>query len=462
VLWALGDYAGSRYDGFFESALGLYSTFAELKRGVDRPMYFLVDPVEDDPHRSWPIYKRNYEMCVVAMLHHHWVDHYEVMPWPDRIYLPGFTMGSGTPGPSDYLTQLMAVQTVLDEMPGVESKPSPNDQGLGLLFSDTASWEIQGPQGPSFDPFHGLYLPFVKDGVMVRTPWLERVTEPGYLDEFKVLLLTYDNQKPVRREIHTALLEWVNNGGHLVFIGGQSAYDEVGAWWNEAGYEAPVAALLDEAGVPVDTLLRRQVERLRLPGDGTGFDADLAVTLYDLAGEAEEAVAADREGLVGFRADIGAGSLTVSGTPSGWAARSAEGAAFLKGPFNAEGAFVDLFDPAYPIVSDPTYPKASSVLLKRVDAEPAGELPKLLFSSYRLVYSDAQPHQLQAVIEGPAETLAAMRVVSPGDRDRIALAEAVDAAGEAVPVVHKYDPDSHSSLVQFEYDPEGVALRLSW
>jgi hypothetical protein len=341
-----------------------------------------------------------------------------------------------------------------------------------------------------------LYLPFVKDGVMVRTPWLERVTEPGYLDEFKVLLLTYDNQKPVRREIHTALLEWVNNGGHLVFIGGQSAYDEVGAWWNEAGYEAPVAALLDEAGVPVDTLLRRQVERLRLPGDGTGFDADLAVTLYDLAGEAEEAVAADREGLVGFRADIGAGSLTVSGTPSGWAARSAEGAAFLKrlvygvadrggvelnqrpvysvergpyvaayalnGPFSAEGAYVDLFDPAYPIVSDPTYPEASSVLLKRVDAEPASELPKLLFSSYRLVYSDAQPHQLQVVIEGPAETLAAMRVVSPGDRDRIALAEAVDAAGEAVPVVHKYDPDSHSSLVQFEYDPEGVALRLSW
>ena len=106
VLWAMGDLSGQRYDGFFESALSLYSTFAELCRGVDgRDMYFLVDPVEDDPNFSWDTYRLRYQMCVAAMLQYPWVDHYEVMPWPDRIYLPGFSMGGGTPGPADYLTE---------------------------------------------------------------------------------------------------------------------------------------------------------------------------------------------------------------------------------------------------------------------------------------------------------------------------------------------------------------------
>src|SRR5690606_11954481 len=106
VLWALGNLEGERYDGFFESALGLYSTFAELSRNSGKEMHFLVDPVEDDPNRTWKTYQRNYQMCVVAMLHYPWVNRYEVMPWPDRIFLPGFSTGSGTPGPSDYLTQL--------------------------------------------------------------------------------------------------------------------------------------------------------------------------------------------------------------------------------------------------------------------------------------------------------------------------------------------------------------------
>jgi hypothetical protein len=495
VLWALGNLAGEKHDGFMESAISLYGTFAELARNTDQTMYFLVDPVEDDPQRTWATYKERYEQCVVAMLQYPWVDHYEVMPWPDRIFLPGYGMGSGTPGPSDYLTQLMAVIAALHEMPGADAQPSPNDQGFGVFLADSASWEIHGPQSPGFDSFHGLYLPFAAEGVLVRLPWLERADEPGYLDDFRVLALSYDLQKPVRPKLHQGVLEWVRAGGWLVLVGGASAYDDVDAWWNQDGFASPGAALLHAAGAQARPEPGHSVTGVVL-SDGETFEWDGAVDalVYHDVPEAQTLARTQDGDVVAFAHPLGQGGVVALGTPAAWAAKSEAGVQVFqkvvqyaasqnggelqrmntvsieRGPWTAAwvvdapeqftGAFVDVFDPALPVVVDPVYPPGASALLKRIEPEPAR--PSILFATHRLVFAESREQELVFVMEGPSETLAAARVASPDGKNRIAESSARNAEGADVPVLHKYDPDSRSSLVQFPYHPQGVAVRLRW
>ena len=57
-----------------------------MVRPTGRKVWFLADPVEDNPNRSWNDYKRNYECTLTASLFWPEVSRYEVMPWPDRIF----------------------------------------------------------------------------------------------------------------------------------------------------------------------------------------------------------------------------------------------------------------------------------------------------------------------------------------------------------------------------------------
>jgi len=102
IGWSLATYAGKREtrdEGFFESAFSLYSYFANLVRKSDKKMYFLADPVEDDPRYSWSDYETWYKKSLIAKLFFPSVNCYEVMPWPERIFLPGYKTAGGTPAP---------------------------------------------------------------------------------------------------------------------------------------------------------------------------------------------------------------------------------------------------------------------------------------------------------------------------------------------------------------------------
>jgi len=99
---------------FFEPALALYSYFGNLLWGRPQPLYLLADPVDDDPSFSWDEYRGWYEETITAALFVPWVARYEVMPWPDRVFLPGHPMGGGTPGPMAYRKELLAVFRALD------------------------------------------------------------------------------------------------------------------------------------------------------------------------------------------------------------------------------------------------------------------------------------------------------------------------------------------------------------
>ena len=61
-------YNGVRKERTFETGFFEYGIMQELVKGSDRRMWFLHDPVEDDPGHDWADYEYNYIKTVVASL----------------------------------------------------------------------------------------------------------------------------------------------------------------------------------------------------------------------------------------------------------------------------------------------------------------------------------------------------------------------------------------------------------
>ncbi|NOZ56621.1 MAG: hypothetical protein GXO73_07520, partial [Calditrichaeota bacterium] len=78
-------YRGLRRERVFDLAYLEYSSAKNMVIGTGKSLWFLADPVEDDPSHDWGDYKRNYEETLVASLLHPEVAGYEIMPWPDRV-----------------------------------------------------------------------------------------------------------------------------------------------------------------------------------------------------------------------------------------------------------------------------------------------------------------------------------------------------------------------------------------
>lgn len=88
----------------------------ELVRGTGRDMWFLHDPIEDDPKHTWKDYRENYYRTVTASLLHPEISSYEVCPWPRRVYTGTYPKADGSgkePMPQEYRTNLTTVMHTL-------------------------------------------------------------------------------------------------------------------------------------------------------------------------------------------------------------------------------------------------------------------------------------------------------------------------------------------------------------
>src|SRR5262249_44019034 len=77
-------------------------------------------------------------------------------------------------------------------------------------------------------------------------------TIPHYLDPLRLILLSYRGQKPLGPDVHTALGNWVKQGGVLIVVDDDGdPYNAVRDWWNDHGrkYATPRQHLLEQLGV---------------------------------------------------------------------------------------------------------------------------------------------------------------------------------------------------------------------
>ncbi|MCL2624040.1 MAG: hypothetical protein FWD31_10280 [Planctomycetaceae bacterium] len=269
-------YDGRRAERTFEGAFLEYGCMQELARGSGKRMYLLADPIEDNPNHDWDDYRLNYICTLVASLLAPDSHYYEVCPWPGRVFRGRYPAGSpdAQPIPGDYATMLLTVFNQLRDMDQPEIDWHGATDGIGIVISDSAMFQRAEPhirdgsvpQGndptrptpaeiDTLSGFFGLALPLVKHGVAVRPTLLENTLRyPGYLDRYKVLILSYEFQKPYSPGFHAVLADWVRRGGVLVYVGAETdPFHQARDWWNSPQtmktYSSPSEHLFESLGM---------------------------------------------------------------------------------------------------------------------------------------------------------------------------------------------------------------------
>jgi hypothetical protein len=248
-------FRGQLRERTFESAFLEYGAMQNLARATGRTVWYLNDPIEDNPNHDWEDYQRNWESTLVASLLQPEVWQFEVAPWPERVF-KGRYPASAKPEqrqsiPQPYATELQVVMNALNDMNQKRVEWDCGTTGLGVLVSDSLMFQRGDPHpgDPHLSEIYGLALPLLKRGMPVVPVQLENVTVPRYLLDLRVLLLTYHGMKPLSPEVHAALADWVKQGGRLVVFDDDSdPYHAVRDWWKSGGnhYTTPREHLFEQ------------------------------------------------------------------------------------------------------------------------------------------------------------------------------------------------------------------------
>lgn len=251
-------YRGQLRERTFETAFLEYGAMQNLVRATGRTVWYLNDPIEDDPNHDWPDYQRNWESTLVASLLQPEVWRFEVAPWPERVfggrYPHSAKPADRRPIPPPYATELQVVMQALNDLKQDRTAWDCGTAGIGLVISDSLMFQRGAPDpgDPHLSSVYGLALPLVKRGIPVAPVQLENLTVPRCLDGFRILLLSYHGMKPLSPEVHPPLADWVRAGGVLIVCDDDSdPYLAVRDWWNSDGrqYRSPREHLFAQLGV---------------------------------------------------------------------------------------------------------------------------------------------------------------------------------------------------------------------
>jgi hypothetical protein len=405
-------YRGEVRSRTFETAFLEYGAMQNLIRGTGRSVWYLNDPIEDNPNHDWTDYRHNWESTLTASLFQPEISKYEVAPWPERVF-GGRYPHSAAPEdrqliPPAYATELQTVFNALNDMSQPRVEWDCGTPGIGVLVSDSLMFQ-RGQPTPS-DPYlgnvYGLAMPLLKHGLPVTPVQLENVIIPHYLDSFRVLLLSYDGQKPLSPEVHAPLVDWVKRGGVLIFCDQDAdPYLKVHEWWNSAGknYATPREHLFELLGLdrPVGTepfqpigkggLIWLHERPARLSTSAEGAAQVVAATK----------LAASRIGLHWRETNY----LLLRRGPYLIAAglgESVEG-----NSHTLSGRFVNLFDAELRLQNDISITPGSRWFLLDLDAAHAGR-PYLLASACKALLKAQTNNQISFTVEGVGDTPAIM------------------------------------------------------
>ncbi|RKX41450.1 MAG: hypothetical protein DRP64_11325 [Verrucomicrobia bacterium] len=452
VNWALSQYDSSD-KSFFCSAYALYNYFTQLTVCTDKKLWLLVDPVEDDPNHTWDEFFEWYQHCVSAMLLMPEVDSYEIMPWPDRVFLPGHKTGGGSPAPEDFRVTLLAITQALQEMPlggqwSMMDSAQPST-GISVMISDSAMWQPQKEN--RLQGIYGQLMPLIERGVPVSACVLERAGDAAYMSRHKVIILSYENFKPVVPEMNRDLAEWVRRGGVLVLLGdSDDALDSDDSWWNRLGHASPMHHLLAQLG-------DRPTGKSEWDcGEGYVIRNPVSSKTFAQPSVAEK----------GYLPLI---DRAVQHTDSSGKLRTPGYFMMRRGPFViaharrepifVEGKFIDLFHPDQPVIDGIRLSKGASGLFRDVtETLASGGPPLVLHATHRLMSQQSVPEGIQFSIKGPMETPAIVRLFS-GGREIIKMT-AVTSSGQEIEIAKVLK--GATVQLRFQNDPNGVDVTLSF
>ena len=483
----------------FETAYLEYGIMQELIKGTGRKMWFLHDPIEDNDIFTWENYQYNYLKTVVASLLHPKVNTYEVCPWPYRVFYRKYPTNSpdATTIPADYATLLCSVFQTLGDMPLAQADSTIR---TGVLLSDSALFQrdysdsvIKPPDAPdadatvisdsddlknafrerlfngeederllreyirssTFPSFYGLCLPILKYGMPVRPVSLDNIRRyTGYLDDYDVLLLSYEFMKPEYPDINNALASWVRGGGKLIYVGdGSDPYHAVRSWWNDSKnrYPTPAEHLFEMLGI--DEPKDKEVYAV-----GNGWAAvwyiNPAKITYseERAGEMRE-LFARVIGTDGGQWNRG-NSITVKRGP--YIASAVMDESVSDEPLTLRGLFADMFDIRYGIVTEKTIAPDENALLFDLETI-EGEALRVIGTSARVLSLCAAQDTVSLTVKGTDDVRTFTRLRVPF---AVTSAEGQGENGEVVKVGAEYDPLSRTVLLSYDGTAQEMEITL--
>lgn len=405
-------YEGEQKERTFETAFLEYGSMMNIVKASGKTVWFLNDPIEDNPRHTWTDYQTNWESTLTASLLWPQVWRYEVMPWPSRIFHGRYPTEEGgrIPIPPAYATELMTVINSLNDMNQKKVEWDCGTRGIGVVISDSMMFQRGDPtpSDPHLGSFYGLALPMVKRGIPVEPVQLENATIPGAMKPYKVLLMTYEGMKPMTPEANAAMADWVKGGGTLVFYGDDSdPYNSVRSWWNTAprNYASPRQVLFEELGLDKDAA----------PGT---YKAGKGRLIYDNASPA--ALTYQKEGADRVRQRVQAASEAAK-----LKYHETNYIALRRGPYligaglteslpdeshTIKGRFINLFDPNLTILNSVTLTPGSRYYLLDMD-KMGKKTPQVLASACKVLGEKAnRDGSFRFYAEGPQDTNAAIRI----------------------------------------------------
>lgn len=452
----------------FETAFLEYGCMESMTAPTGRKVYFLTDPIEDRA-RDWADYKKNYQATFTAKLLYPNNNNYEVMPWPDRIYEGLYRTSANSDKkeriPRFYSTQMQVMINSLNNMPLSSNKVS-GSTGISVLMANSLMFQrapqpVSGYDDPQLSDFYGQALPFLKRGVPVHLLHLENVSYPETWKNTKVLLMTYSNMKPLEKDVHRHIADWVKHGGVLIYSARDTdPFQSVPEWWNQGTkkFKTPSQHLFSLMGIDKDAS-----EGEYTFGKGTVYVIRQDPKEFVLQPGADRAYVSTVKRLYEQNAQAG----TLEFKNNFYLQRGIYDLVAVldenmvnEEPYILRGTLIDLFDPTLPVLKEKVVKAGEQAFLINIDRVEDRKKPQVLCAAARIYDEKITPKSYSFVAKSPVNTTNVMRVLLPKEPKTVKI---TGSQGQNMANASSaWDKASKTYLVEFENNPAGYTVSFTW
>ncbi len=252
IAGVIGQYSGATYPDFifqgltkprkFAPAFLNYSWFVNSVNFSQQQLILSINPAiaKTDPGSQY-LWIDYFETFIAALMQPA-VKQFNFLSMPENFLLKDGSAAGKMKKDFNYKLAIMAyILEYLKKIPaGKIFWSADNFPKTGILFSDTYMFQRGGPWTSEMESFYQLALPLLYRGVPIRVVPLERISDQVYLNQFDVLLMSYEGYKPLAPDVHSALYQWVRRKGGVLFfyLGISNRFDEMEKWWAEK-YDRP-------------------------------------------------------------------------------------------------------------------------------------------------------------------------------------------------------------------------------
>lgn len=499
-------YGGHYRSRTFETAYLEYGIMQELVKGTDKEVWFLQDPVEDNPEHGWEEYADKYKKTLTAALFWPDVDHYEVCPWPNRVFkgryprkvglaegmIPTEDMEGAKNIPDTYATFLAGMIQTLGDMTKEESETEKD--AVGVFLADSCMYQRTYPDQVehhgqkinlsgmedwmnrlifqkeeerqlllsmekmeyaykeccAFPDWFGLTLPLLKYGLPIQPVYFDHMVRyDEYLRKYRYLILSYEFMKPESEEFHHKLVEWVKQGGTLFYIGKDfDPYNYLQEWWQKFFCDTPAQHLFAEFGMD-----KEPANGCYRIGEGNVLVWNEVPALLSV----NEAIADKyrnwiREGLKmgGYHWKM-CNYLSVRRDPYIVIASMQE--SDMGSVYTKEGLFVDLYEDKYPVVERVLVEPGQEKLL--FDLEKIKEDVRIIATAARIENMVCENGQLSIEAKAIDHIQVNMRIRLPGKPEDLC---AHTESGKNMELQSVWDEKSRTVLLSYRSNNEKVHI----